>query len=167
MSAGGKIYNSCTASLWSEATFPQYVEFYGSDAANRFDIGRRTNSDYTTSGTVLDPGLAGWLDVVTTNDPNNVPFYKGYVTIDNTVDVDDGHGTEDDGFVVKPYTWVRDNGSYPGSPLMVTYNYDYGKVFYSVYETSSGSATMTAQEYVLLYVILEVGVCSNLPPSRE
>ncbi|MFW5739462.1 MAG: hypothetical protein ACOC1F_03760, partial [Myxococcota bacterium] len=86
-------------------------------------------------------------------------------TIDATQEVDDGHGLEEDNGVVKPYTWVQDNGSYPGSPLMVTYNYDYGKVFYSVYETSSSTAVITPQEYVLLYVILEVGVCSNPPPD--
>ncbi len=163
---GGKIYNSCTASLWSEAPFPQYIEFYDSDATNKFDIGRRTSSDYTTQGKVNDQGLADWIPIVTNgNDPNNLSFFKGYVTIDNTVDVDDGHGLEENGGVVKPYTWVTDVGQqYGGSPLMVTYNYDYGKVFYSVYETSSGSPTITAQEFVLLYVILEVGVCTNLPP---
>lgn len=164
VAAGGKIYNSCTASLWTEASFPEYIEFFGGDDPSRFDIGRRTSGDYTTSGTVNDPDLAAWISVVTSNDPNSLPFYKGYVTIDQTVDVDNGHGLESDGYVVKPYTWVTDNGSYPGSPLMVTYNYDAGKVFYSVYETSSNSATITAQEFVLLYVILEVGVCWNLPP---
>lgn len=167
VSAGGRIYNSCTVSLWSEATFPDYVDFYQSDAPTRFDIGRRTNSAYQTTGDVLDPDMAAWLSVVTAETPNNVPFQNGYVTIDQTVEVDDGHGTEEDNGVVIPYTWVQDNGSYPGSPLMVTYNYDSGKVFYSVYETSQGSATMTPQEFVLLYVILEVGVCENLPPVIE
>lgn len=165
VSKGGKIYNSCTVSLWSEAAFPDYLDFFQDDAPTRFDIGRRTNSDYSTTGTVLDSDLAAWLGVVTSNDPNSVPFHNGYVTIDSTQEVNDGHGLEEDGFIVKPYTWVRDNGSYPGSPLMVTYNYDHGKVFYSVYETSSNSAAITAQEYVLLYVILEVGVCTNLPPD--
>ena len=165
VSKGGKVYNSCTVSLWSEAAFPDYLDFFQDDAPTRFDIGRRTNSDYSTTGTVLDPDLAAWLSVVTPNDPNSVPFHNGYVTIDSTQEVNDGHGLEQDGFVVKPYTWVRDNGSYPGSPLMVTYNYDHGKVFYSVYETSSNSTAITAQEYVLLYVILEVGVCTNLPPD--
>lgn len=167
VSVGGRIYNSCTVSLWSEATFPDYIDFYQSDDANRFDIGRRTNSAYETTGSVLDPDMGAWLNIVTPEDPNSVPFRNGYVTIDSTVEVDDGHGLEEDNGVVKPYTWVQDNGAYPGSPLIVTYNYDDGKVFYSVYETSEGSATMTPQEFVLLYVILEVGVCENLPPIIE
>ena len=116
-------------------------------------------------GAVLDPGLAAWISVVTQEDPNNVPFYKGYVTIDRTVNVDDGHGLEADSGVVKPYTWVTDNGSYPGSPLMVSYNYDFGKVLYSVYESSAAGAALTAQDYVLLYTMLEMGVCENLPTT--
>lgn len=164
VSAGGRVYNSCTVSLWSESAFPDYIDFYQSDDPSRFDIGRRTNTDYTTTGTVLDTGLASWLSVVTGGDPNSVPFTFGYVTIDATQEVADGHGLEQDNGIVKPYTWVRDSGAYPGSPLMVTYNYDFGKVFYSVYETSAPNNFLTPQEYVLLYVILEVGVCTNLPP---
>ncbi len=165
VAAGGRIYNSCTVSLWSEATFPDYIDFYQSDNANKFDIGRRTNSAYTTTGEVLDEDLAAWIGIVTPNNPQSVPFENGYVTIDATTEVDDGHGLEKDNYIVKPFTWVRDNSAYPGSPLMVTYNYDYGKVFYSVYETSSSSLALTPQEYVLIYVILEVGVCGNLPPD--
>lgn len=165
VSAGGRIYNSCTVSLWTEAPFPEYIGFYGSESPSTFDIGRRTNTAYATKGTLLDQGLADWMSVVTANDPNNVPFQNGYVTIDAVHEVDDGHGLEKDGFVVKPYTWVRDNATYAGSPLMVTYNFDQGKVFYSVYETSSKTTAITPQEYVLLYVILEVGVCTNLPPE--
>jgi hypothetical protein len=162
VSAGGRIYNSCTVSLWSEATFPDYIDFYQGDGATKFDIGRRTNGAYATTGNVLDPDLAAWLSVVTPESPTSVPFQNGYVTIDSTAEVADGHGLESDNGVVKPFTWVEDNGSYPGSPLIVTYNYDFGKVFYSVYETSQASLAMTPQEMVLLYVILEVGVCDNL-----
>jgi hypothetical protein len=162
VSAGGRIYNSCTVSLWSEAAFPDYIDFYQADNATKWDIGRRTGTGYTTTGNVLDPDLGAWLSVVTPESPTSVPFQNGFVTIDSTAEVDDGHGLEEDNGVVKPFTWVEDNGSYPGSPLMVTYNYDFGKVFYSVYETSQASLALTPQEMVLLYVILEVGVCENL-----
>jgi len=78
--------------------------------------------------------------------------------------VSDGNGLEEDNGIVKPYSWVIDRQEHPGSPLMVTYNYDYGKVFYSVYETSHTATTgLTAQEQVLIYVILEIGVCDNIP----
>ena len=167
VAAGGKIYNSCTVSLWSEAPFPEYIDFYQDDTPDHFDIGRRTGSAYQTKGTLLDQSLADWMGVVSPGDPANVPFQNGYVTIDATQEVNDGHGLEKDGFVVKPQTWVKDNSAYPGSPLMVTYNYDFGKVFYSVYETSQQSKSLSPQEYVLIYVILEVGVCTNLPPPPK
>ena len=167
VSVGGRIYNTCTVSLWTEAPFPEYIDFYQSDDPDRFDIGRSSAMGYTTTGTVLDPDLAAWMNAATSINPNSVPFQNGYVTIVETVEVDDGHGLESDDFVVKPYTWVQDNDNYPGSPLMVTYHFDYGKVFYSVYETSAPSMAINPQEYVLLYVILEVGVCSNPPEPPE
>jgi hypothetical protein len=162
--AGGKIYNSCCVALWTEGVFPAYIEYYGSDATTVFDIGRIMSTDYSTTGEILDEALSEWLEVVTSENTAAFPFDFGYVKIDNTVDVDDGNGLEDDDFWVLPYTWVMDNQAYPNSPLMVTYNYQSGKVFYTVYETSGMDVGMTPQEFALLYVILEVGVCDNPPP---
>jgi hypothetical protein len=162
VTAGGRIYNSCTVSLWTEAAFPDYIDYYQSDDPTKWDIGRRTGSGYETTGNVLDADMGAWLSVVTSEQPTSVPFQEGFVKIESTAEVDDGHGLEADNGVVKPKTWVEDNDAYPGSPLMVTYNYDAGKVFYSVYETSQGGTALTPQEFVLLYVILEVGVCDNL-----
>jgi hypothetical protein len=159
---GGKLYASCCTALWNVAPFPGYIDYYGDDAPDQFDIGRVTGSAYSTTGETLDADMAAWLEVVTLGNPSLVPFDNGYVKIDGLIDVDDGHGLEDDGFWVKPKAWIVDNGAYAGSPLIVTYNWDCGKVFYSVYETSHDSgASITPQEYVLLYVILEVGVCEG------
>ncbi|MCL2825188.1 MAG: hypothetical protein FWD57_14455, partial [Polyangiaceae bacterium] len=167
VSKGGRIYNSCTSSLWTKAPFPEYINYTGSNAPTKFDIGRVSPNAYATNGQVLDDGLAKWLPIVSSADPSYVQFSNGFVKIENTVDVPDGHGLKADDYIVKPYTWVRDVKTYPDKPLMVTYPYDLGKVFYSVYETSSGSATITPQEFVLLYVILEVGVCENLPEKIQ
>jgi hypothetical protein len=112
--------------------------------------------------------MAAWLEVVTTESPSLFPFTDGYVKIDAIVDVYDGHGLEEDDYWVKPKAWVVDNGAYPGSPLIVTYAWECGKIFYSVYETSHLEVTtFTPQEFVLLYVILEVGVCEGeyIPPE--
>ena len=125
-------------------------------------IGRISSSAYSTTGEALDEGLAAWLEVVAVADAGVIPFNNGYVEIDGLNDVDDGHGLEEDGYWVKPKPWVVDNGAYSGAPLIVTYNWDCGKVFYSVYETShDAGAALTPQEYVLLYLILEVGVCEG------
>ncbi len=75
-----------------------------------------------------------------------------------------GHGLNEDGEIegpVTPITWVTDVSQYSGSPLTVTYNYECGKVFYSSYQVveSSGSPAIRAQEWVLIYLFYEVGVC--------
>jgi hypothetical protein len=164
VSAGGKIYNSCCTALWTEAAFPQYIDFMGNEALNSFDIGRATSTDYKTQGRVEDSDLAAWITAsAPALNPASINFVNGYVKIDGTVEVADGHGPEDDNGVVKPYTWVTDIQKFANSPLMVTYPYDAGKVFYSVYETSSTNMNITPQEAILLYVILEVGVCDNPP----
>jgi len=167
VSAGGKIYNSCCTAIWTEAPFSEYIDFNGgqgsADPTDVRDIGRISSSAYSTNGQVNDQFLADWLSVVVPgSDPAHFPFANGYVKIDALVELDDGHGLEADNGVVRPKDWVTDNNAYPGSPLMVTYNFDCGKVFFSVYETSHGdSPGLTPQEYVLLYLILEVGVCEG------
>jgi len=162
VSHGGKIYNSCCTAYWTEHNFPEYIDFFGDDNSSALDIGRITTSAYSTTGTINNLELGEWLKEVTTENINNFPFTSGYVQIIGTADVDNGHGLDDDDGVVKPYTWVTDASAHIGSPLMVTYPYDCGKVFFSVYETSNTpTAQITPQEYVLIYVILEVGVCDG------
>jgi hypothetical protein len=170
VSKGGKIYNSCCVALWTEAAFPDYIDFTGGnpDGTGVWDIGRISNTDYSTNGQILDNGLSAWVNAVAEEqgvavDTNNYPFTMGYVKIDGVTEVDDGHGLDVDDGWVKPYVWVKDVKAYPDSPLMVTYNYDGGKVFYTVYETSAANPNLTPQEYALIYVILEVGVCDNPP----
>jgi hypothetical protein len=160
--SGGKLYASCCTALWNVAPFPGYIDYNGDDAPDQFDIGRISSSAYSTTGEVLDPDMAIWLELVSGQSSTAFPFTNGYVKIDALNNVNDGHGLEDDDGWVTPKAWVVDNSSYPGSPLIVTYNWDCGKVFYSVYETSHEvGAVIRPQEYVLLYVILEVGVCEG------
>lgn len=165
VSKGGKVYNSCCVALWTEAAFPDYIDFYQNDDLTKYDIGRISSEAYSTTGTLQNDDLAAWMKAVDNLGPTDVPFSNGYVKIDAVVDVEDGHGLEQDNGWVKPYVWVEDSSKYPGAPLMVTYNYDFGKVFYSVYETARVETTLlTPQESVLLFVMLEIGVCENLPP---
>ncbi len=165
VSAGGKIYNSCCVSYWTERPFPAYIDLYGADEESRWDVGRLFSTAHDSTGTINDPDLREWLEVVLPSaDPDHVPFVNGYTKIDALVPTDDGHGLEEDDFVVTPYSWVDGSAGdeYQGSPLMATYNYDCGKIFYSVYETSPDSGDqLIPQEYVLLYIILEVGVCEG------
>jgi hypothetical protein len=163
VSAGGKIYNSCCVAQWIERPFPAYIDFYGSDTGTNWDIGRYWSTAHSTTGNIVDPGLASWIDAVTAYTPSSFPFTLGYAKVDALISVADGHGLPEDGGVVIPYSWVNGAASdvWSGSPLMMTYSYDCGKVFYSVYETTGTGTAFTAQEYVLLYIILEIGVCEN------
>jgi len=163
VSAGGKVYNSCCVSFWSERSFPDYVDFYGDDSAWAWDIGRVSSTALSTQGAIADLGLRDWLQVVSpASNLDSFPFVYGYTKIDG-VDSVHGHGVEEDDYWVHPRTWVTGSADdvYQASPLMVTYSHDCGKVFYSVYETSQNKAEITPQEYVLLYIILEIGVCEG------
>ena len=78
----------------------------------------------------------------------------------------------DDGNIggpVIPTTWVTDVAGQNGHPLTITYNYDCGKVFYSAYQVVeySTSTQIRAQEWVLIYLFFEVGVCEGdyVPPE--
>jgi len=168
VAAGGKTYNTCCANYWNEYPFEEYIDYNGDDAGY-WSLGIGRVGLYNTTGQIVDPDMGAWLAEVASVDPDAVPFANGYIKIDALVSVDDGMGLEeDDGWVV-PKAWVLDQSSYPGSPLTVTFNFGCGKVFYSVYETSSSSmsSSLTPQEYVLLYMILEVGVCEGeyIPPE--
>jgi hypothetical protein len=163
---GGKLYGSCWASQWAEFPFPEYIEFAGAD--NEYVVGGVDL--YDAAGSLTDSQMRDWAAVVTPfHDPDAYPFTGAWIKIDGTNEVDDGMGLEEDDGVVKPLTWVVDDSMYAGSPMTVTYNFGCGKVFYSVYQVveSSSSVEIRPQEYVLLYVILEVGVCEGeyIPPE--
>jgi hypothetical protein len=163
VSGGGKIYNSCTVAFWTERPFPEYIDLYGDDNTWAWDVGRRFSTAYATSGSITDQGLRDWLGVVTpASNQDLFPFQNGYTLVEGVASVH-GHGSEEDGFWVHPYSWVDGSAGdpYQGKPLMITYNYDCGKVFYSVYETSQNTSNITPQEFVLLYIILEIGVCEG------
>jgi hypothetical protein len=175
VSSGGKIYSSCWASQWAEQPFPQIIEFSGDDnASNAGNIG-----SWDSYGTINDPEMREWLDVVAV--PNLLagesldyyPFTGGWCLIDSLNDTAyDGHGVLDDGTIdgpVIPITWVTDVAGQNGHPLTITYNYDCGKVFYSAYQVVeySTSTQIRAQEWVLIYLFFEVGVCEGdyVPPE--
>jgi hypothetical protein len=163
VAAGGKLYGSCWASQWAEFPFPAMIEFHGSDTVyNAGNIG-----SYSTTAVIESPEMRDWLSVVTpAENLDAYPFTGAWILIDALNNVDNGMGLEEDDYWVIPKSWVTDNGGsdHPaGSPMSVTYNFGCGKVFYSVYQVveSSSSTEIRPQEYVLLYLILEVGICEG------
>ncbi len=169
VSAGGKIYGSCYAGQWPEKPFPDIIDFSGADTGTS----PGTVSEYSTNGTINDADMRDWLAVVAPGDnPDNFPFHGAWVWIYGVASGYDGHGVLDDGTIgglVEPTVWVSDNQAYAGAPLTVTFPYDCGKVFYSSYQVveSSPSPSIRAQEWVLIYLFYEVGVCEGtyVPPE--
>jgi hypothetical protein len=177
VTAGGKIYSSCWAGHWVEKPFPDVIEFNGMDnIQSPGDVG-----SYETHGSVDDPSMRDWLDVVVNDAAISQPLLTGetldwypfsgawiLITSLNPASYP-GHGLEDDGGDVVPRVWVTDLEAYPTHPLTLTFNYDCGKVFYSAYQVveASTSPLVRPQEWVLVYLFLEVGVCEGdyIPPE--
>ncbi len=175
---GGKIYSSCWASQWAEQPFPDVIEFEGNDNIKHAgNVGL-----YDTYGSIQDSDMKDWLAVVApSEDPNRFPFVGAWIQIDSISSTAyNGHGVEvnPDGSVifgqgpVIPEIWVVDMDDTPpggeaggitGKPLTLTYNYDCGEIFYSTYQVveSEPSPDIRAQEWVLIYLFYEIGVCEG------
>jgi hypothetical protein len=173
VAAGGKIYGSCYAYDWIEQPFPAMIEFPGNDAS----MGVATVSSYNTDTTIADQQMRDWLAVVSPAENPDAFWVTGaWVYAEYTENVDNGMGLDEDNGWVIPKVWVWDNSPNMGwncqggkCPMTVTYNFGCGKVFFSAYQVveSSSSVQIRPQEYVLLYLILEVGVCEGeyVPPE--
>jgi hypothetical protein len=177
VTAGGKIYSSCWAGHWVEKPFPDVIDFNGADnITSPGDVG-----SYETHGVVSDPAMREWLDVVVSDTDVSAPLltsesldwypFSGAWILITALNPSTyaGHGLEDDGGYVVPRVWVTDLEAYPTHPLTLTFNYDCGKVFYSAYQVveASTSTLVRPQEWVLVYLFLEVGVCEGdyIPPE--
>jgi hypothetical protein len=163
---GGKIYGSCWAGQWPEQPFPDILDFTGSDTGTSpGNVG-----SYTTHGMINDEEMRAWLEVVQPmEDLDYYTFDDGWIMLEGVASGYPGHGLEEDGWLVVPKVWVTDQQAYNGHPMTVTFNYDCGKVFYSTYQVveSNPSPQIRAQEFVLIYLFFEVGVCEGeyIPPE--
>jgi hypothetical protein len=150
---------------------------------------------YDAVGTVLDPDLQAWLAALPPGlqdiNPQNPSADEPYPVIDSlpmlpTVNlwsgvkavypvlVDDGEGGEVD---VGHKVWIEGPGSsYWGvppaeeqHPLTITGEYGCGKIMFTAYHTAENGnyIGLTPQELVLMYLILDIGVCQEpyeVPP---
>jgi len=171
VSSGGKIYGSCWAGQWVEVPYPELIDFDGADTGTSpGDVG-----PYNTTGVIQDLDMRDWLAVVAPGqNPDAYAFDEGWINIDGlTSGSYSGHGLEADGYMVVPKVWAMDLGAWgysvAGNPLTVTFNYDCGKLFYSTYQVveNSPSVAIRPQEWVLIYLFFEVGVCEGeyIPPE--
>ena len=181
--AGGRWYVADWANEWMSGTFPEYQNFYG---GNDGDLGA-----YDSLADVLDDGMLNWLealpdplkDINPLNDENHPTLFQlpQLLTVDNwsgiqyplpEILVDDGLGN----MVNVGHTpWLEGPGGgwdIPVNdihPLTVTGQYGCGKIQFTSYHTAEffDYVGLSPQELVLIYTILEIGVCQDpLPPPQ-
>jgi hypothetical protein len=180
VAAGGRWYVADWSNEWMEHVFPDYQTLMGEP--NNADLG-----SYDSNATVLDPDLLAWLlalpnalkDINPLNNEAhptlfNLPAFV--TTVDNwsvvsqvhPVLVPDGMGGQVD---VGHKVWLEGpGGGQPVHPLTVSGTYGCGRIQFTSYHTAEffDYVGLSPQELVLLYTILEIGVCQEnpLPPPQ-
>jgi hypothetical protein len=182
---GGRWYVADWSNEWLAYVFPEYQDFYD-DGFGSYDLG-----SYDSLADVLDGGLLNWLealpdplkDINPLNDePHPTLFQLPKVpTVDNwsgiqyplpELLVDDGQGNMVN---VGHTAWLEGPGGgwdIPQNeihPLTITAQYGCGKLQFTSYHTAEffDYVGLSPQELVLMYTILEIGVCqADLPPPQ-
>jgi hypothetical protein len=185
---GGKFYVADWSNEYLFAGFGQYQKFY----TNQFGGGTDLSPPYDSLGTVLDPDMLAWLEALPAALKDINPANGGFtdhpaidslpqlLTVDNwsgveatpEILVDDGMGGQVN---VGHKTWIEgpgdgENVPLTPEPLTITGQYGCGKIMFTTYHMAEFNDTyigLTPQELVLLYLILEIGVCQqDLPPPQ-
>ena len=134
-------------------------------------------------GTIVDPDLLAWLQALpaqlkdigggapTLNNLPNVDFIHNWSGVDEMpeVIVQDAEGEDVN---VGHHVWAEGTCSVcaPANtvrPMTSTASYGCGRMMWSTYHTTGTdqpNTRLTPQELVLLYTILEIGVCFDEPP---
>ncbi|MCA9706742.1 MAG: hypothetical protein KDK70_12900 [Myxococcales bacterium] len=174
VAAGGRWYATDHSNEYIKEPFPAYLDLHNPAMP---DI----QPAYTVAGTVVDPGLLAWLEALPPDLANigggnptldmlpMVDLMHNYSGIDavHSVIVQDDQGADVD---VGPHTWVSGpctscSDPVVQRPMAITGQYGCGRMMYSTFENSSSPHQgLNPQELVLLYMILEIGVCHDKPP---
>jgi hypothetical protein len=183
--AGGRWYASDWSGEMIRDVFPEYQNFY-EDSFGSLDGG-----SYDSGSTTPDTGLLDWLgalpdalkDINPLNDETHPTLFglPNIPTVDNfsgvqpnlpTILVDDGEGGQvNTGHRV----WLEGNGSnsdIPSGtvhPLAITAQFGCGKLQFTSFQAAEffDYVGLSPQELVLMYTILEIGVCQEDIPLPE
>ena len=167
VTAGGKLYATDMMYDIFEQPMPEYLDMCGDDTViNDADStaweDSRTMSGWRSHGQAIAPDLAAWLDASLGIDPTNINLDGNFVWIEGMIDPLDPAPTDP----AAPKTWVQGDFVLDASrtlPLTVTWPYGSGKVLFSTYHTDGENphTDIFPQEYILLYLIMEIGVCQD------
>jgi hypothetical protein len=161
---GGKLYVSDYSYDFIEQVFPEFVDYLGDDSV----IGSAEHAIsefWDTTGSIRDADLSSWLTAMGIV-PNEVEYLMSWVAVESTAVV---AGIDEEGNPVDITPMEVIIGDVPGhgsKPLNVTFNYGCGKVLFTTYHTigalvGSPRPEMITQEKILLYLLLDIAVCSD------
>jgi len=189
VSDGGKLYVTDWSGEWHDNVFPAHIELEAghdtpaaaydraSNSWNTSQFGDADGSSYNSEhAEAVDDDLRLWLDgqmgplALGGNgvfNASDMVVEGSWNTIMNTNRVE--IGVDDEGLAVlddpRVYVIGDQDGALPKRPLTVTYEpVGCGRVLYSTYHTTeTAHQGLAPQERILLYLIMEIGVCKEGP----
>jgi hypothetical protein len=193
---GGKLFVTDWSAEWEDAVFPDFIKFAtGLDtdaamvAAGTINPANGDYGHFAEHASAEEPGLRDWLDgqrgpIVEATGGEWNDYHGTYTqgTIDASNFVIEGiwtlieslgkvrTGTDDMGQPIEEQATVWVSGDYTGarSPHTVTFEPSCGRVMYSTYHTANEvHVGLVPQERVLLYLLMEIGVCFDIPEVDE
>lgn len=191
VAAGGKLYVTDWSGEWHDNVFPAQVTLGGGvdtpasaydPAAVAWDTGLFGTADGSLydseNAEVVDTDLHQWLGFqsgpIVDNYNTTTQYDPGYFTVEGNWNyissLNDVYiGDNEEGMAVydvpRSYIIGGEYTSTPKRPLTVTYEPGgCGRVLYSTYHTTDNTHNgLVPQERVLLYLIMEIGVCQSGP----
>jgi hypothetical protein len=154
--AGGRLYVTDWSYDILRQVFPEPINWMNDNGS----FGAAQTGSYDCDASVEDPDMLAWLTAQGIGD---------FELEDNWTKVDDvqAYTAPDEVGVMKefvPTVWVK--GDLPGGagwhPSTMSYQYGCGRCMFSTYHTEAwGTSGLLTQEKALLYVLMEVMVCTR------
>lgn len=167
--AGGKWYIADWSYDLVEQIFPDFIDFEGDDAS--VNAANSASSEFDTTGRAVWDEMRQWIELGLGANPDSIEFEENW---DCIVGLGTVPGTDPDGAPVSitpdvycegPITRSHDGCMDPGGPLTVTFPYGCGKVLFTTYHSVGAMGgvhpDLLLQEQILVYMILEVGLCTD------
>jgi len=152
--AGGRVYVTDWHYDFVHQTWPGYVTFEDQSATPCSGCG----DEYDSPAQVEDQGLKDWLAAQGINSFMLEANWTKIMQLSAQPTKDKDGGT----IAVQPKVWVKSqvDGVGPVLPNTVSFEQGCGRVLFSTYHTET-SSTLQPQARALLYILLEVSVCTE------